>query len=286
MSVEIRLPLSPVAEPNFLGGAPPPVDLPDAFKGENAEGTGELASRMEPRSTPTPTTLTDPSDSGTPTSEMPSNVITPIQVPPAEAPGCALTGPATTDTSTTLSPDYERGWGAGALAHADPLYAGATGAIDTGYGRYLCEQVEDDATKDESAEDEDAVMALLSLQRNPSVVDLHRVTSTTELSRAASTADLSGGTASPRREGVGDKRWRSASPLDFAAPSRGSPVPKPGADGESRYFCRHPGCGKGYASTDAVRKHCRQRHLEWLRRLGHGCPALYCRWGDASAGER
>ena len=30
-----------------------------------------------------------------------------------------------------------------------------------------------------------------------------------------------------------------------------------------------------------VRKHCRQRHLEWLRRLGHGCPALYCRWEGA-----
>lgn len=48
-------------------------------------------------------------------------------------------------------------------------------------------------------------------------------------------------------------------------------------DGEVRFFCKHPGCGKGYASTDAVRKHCRQRHLEWLRRLGHGTPHLYMR---------
>ena len=47
-----------------------------------------------------------------------------------------------------------------------------------------------------------------------------------------------------------------------------------------RFYCRYPRCGKGYASTDAVRKHCRQRHLEWLRRLGHGCPALYCRWEE------
>ena len=49
-------------------------------------------------------------------------------------------------------------------------------------------------------------------------------------------------------------------------------------EGAARFYCRFPKCGKGYASTDAVRKHCRQRHLEWLRRLGHGCPALYCRW--------
>ena len=55
-------------------------------------------------------------------------------------------------------------------------------------------------------------------------------------------------------------------------------IPKP--DGDAKFLCKFPGCGKGYASTDAVRKHCRQRHLEWLRRLGHGCPALYCHWGD------
>lgn len=42
------------------------------------------------------------------------------------------------------------------------------------------------------------------------------------------------------------------------------------------YVCRFAGCGKSYASTDAVRKHCRQRHLEWLRALGHGTPELYC----------
>mmetsp|Transcript_18028 Transcript_18028/g.38722 ORF Transcript_18028/g.38722 Transcript_18028/m.38722 type:complete len:222 (-) Transcript_18028:179-844(-) len=50
------------------------------------------------------------------------------------------------------------------------------------------------------------------------------------------------------------------------------------SDNAIRFYCRFPGCGRGYASTDAVRKHCRQRHLEWLRRLGHGTPALYCQW--------
>jgi len=94
-------------------------------------------------------------------------------------------------------------------------------------------------------EDEDAVMVLLSLQRVASQNRLDRLD-----------APLS----------AGSKR-RAESPPDDS-------------DGKSHYFCRFPGCGKGYASTDAVRKHCRQRHLEWLRQLGHGCPALYCRWGD------
>ena len=40
---------------------------------------------------------------------------------------------------------------------------------------------------------------------------------------------------------------------------------KQGKEGGARFYCRFPKCGKGYASTDAVRKHCRQRHLEWLR---------------------
>ncbi|KAL3917319.1 MAG: hypothetical protein SGPRY_006452, partial [Prymnesium sp.] len=45
----------------------------------------------------------------------------------------------------------------------------------------------------------------------------------------------------------------------------------------SRYFCRYPGCKKVYATTDGVRKHCRQQHKQWLKRLGPGCPDLYCR---------
>jgi len=33
------------------------------------------------------------------------------------------------------------------------------------------------------------------------------------------------------------------------------------------YFCRFPGCNKGYASTDGVRKHCRKHHADWLADL-------------------
>ena len=35
----------------------------------------------------------------------------------------------------------------------------------------------------------------------------------------------------------------------------------------SRFVCKHPGCEREYASRDAVRKHCRLRHLAWLRSL-------------------
>ena len=38
-------------------------------------------------------------------------------------------------------------------------------------------------------------------------------------------------------------------------------------DGSQRFVCKHPGCNREYASRDAVRKHCRLRHLQWLRGL-------------------
>ena len=72
------------------------------------------------------------------------------------------------------------------------------------------------------------------------------------------------------------RKRKAASCQDGEEVERPPPMPK--VDGEPRFFCKHPGCGKGYASTDAVRKHCRQRHLEWLRALGHGAPSLYCSW--------
>jgi len=73
------------------------------------------------------------------------------------------------------------------------------------------------------------------------------------------------------------------SPKRMRAPKDGAPPP-----GTSRFRCKYPGCRKLYASTDAVRKHCRKRHLEWLRQIdrysaherGMPKPALYCVWGD------
>ena len=100
---------------------------------------------------------------------------------------------------------------------------------------------------------ESAIMALLALQREPSPP------------------------ADPSRDSSPERRRRPASPGGLTL-SRQSSICKP--DTASRFYCKFPKCGKAYASTDAVRKHCRQRHLDWLRRLGHGCPALDCRWED------
>merc|ERR1719378_472824 len=36
-------------------------------------------------------------------------------------------------------------------------------------------------------------------------------------------------------------------------------------DGQLR--CAYPGCARMYASRDAVRKHCRLQHHQWLKRL-------------------
>jgi len=47
-----------------------------------------------------------------------------------------------------------------------------------------------------------------------------------------------------------------------ALPCAGAPPP-----GTCRFQCKYPNCLKMYSSTDAVRKHCRKRHLEWLRKL-------------------
>lgn len=50
------------------------------------------------------------------------------------------------------------------------------------------------------------------------------------------------------------------------------------ADRASQFTCKHPGCGKLYGCPDAVRKHCRKAHFEWLRSLGPVGPAGYCIW--------
>jgi len=116
------------------------------------------------------------------------------------------------------------------------------------------------------AEDTDAIQALLGLSAwsEPSPSDPPSV-------RTTGSSD------------TGSSRTASPPPLAQSAPQKAlsqlqSAIGK--HDPTIKFYCRFPRCGKGYASTDAVRKHCRQRHLEWLRRLGHGCPALYCRWEE------
>ena len=84
-------------------------------------------------------------------------------------------------------------------------------------------------------------------------------------------------TASPAANGS-----RLSSRAASRAPPSASPVEE---SGRCRYFCRYPGCTKIYATTDGVRKHCRQQHNQWLKRLGPGCPDLYCRREGEGEGE-
>ena len=68
---------------------------------------------------------------------------------------------------------------------------------------------------------------------------------------------------------------RRASPASHTS----NPLKRRGvADRASQFTCRHPGCGKSYGCPDAVRKHCRKQHADWLKGLGHVGPAGYCSW--------
>ena len=67
---------------------------------------------------------------------------------------------------------------------------------------------------------------------------------------------------------------RDFSPREAIVPQKRRGV----ADRASHFFCKHPGCHKAYGCPDAVRKHCRKKHYEWLRRLDNAGPAGYCRW--------
>ena len=50
------------------------------------------------------------------------------------------------------------------------------------------------------------------------------------------------------------------------------------ADLATQFVCRHPGCGKAYGCPDAVRKHCRKEHSDWLRQRPNLGPEGYCSW--------
>ena len=73
-----------------------------------------------------------------------------------------------------------------------------------------------------------------------------------------------------RHKVASTSRPSSANGPDSSSSSRST---SPGVPGRS-YRCK--ACGREYASTDAVRKHARQNHTEWLREMGQGSPLLYC----------
>ena len=80
--------------------------------------------------------------------------------------------------------------------------------------------------------------------------------------------------APPDSPAVGPLRKTEA-----AAPGSAPQKRRGVADRASHFYCKHPDCGKSYGCPDAVRKHCRKKHPEWLRRLGASTgPAGYCRW--------
>ena len=35
----------------------------------------------------------------------------------------------------------------------------------------------------------------------------------------------------------------------------------------TQFYCKGPSCDKVYSTTDAVRRHCKKEHAEWLRSL-------------------
>uniref|UniRef100_A0A7S2G9M3 C2H2-type domain-containing protein n=1 Tax=Haptolina brevifila TaxID=156173 RepID=A0A7S2G9M3_9EUKA len=245
---EPRQPLSPVSEPNLLAGADPlPVlDLgPELLKGENLGAPLQperprtlLHAQTSAADVPEPPILTD--------AALSKGTITPLQ--PVADPGLKVRVDAGTESPCPQSDDASWEQTSPPLTGEPGMWADDADSDDTRPGDGHAAAA---GTVEDEAEDEDAVMVLLSL---------HRVPSQDQVSLPPPS--------------VGMKRGRAQSP-----PDDDDSGPRL-LEGDSRYFCRYPGCGKGYASTDAVRKHCRQRHLEWLRRLGHGCPQLYCRWGD------
>ena len=96
---------------------------------------------------------------------------------------------------------------------------------------------------------EEAVFALLALQgRLPSPA-----TSTSALSLPPTASPVvSFGAPPPPTHVTGSKR-RADHAFGLSAPrARASPVPRPEACGDFKYICKYDGCGKSYASTDAV----------------------------------
>lgn len=248
----LRYPLSPVQEPNQPAeAAAQEASLPDMMKGENLDATEAAHEREEPpRLQMSPTgdeSVTEPARLA-----RLSVVVTPDGQGVREASPPAAGDETTTSAATTPLEASEASWEGGAPPIADNDAGHGVDGLGRSPAHALSQRV-GESTSGEESEQEDAVQALLALQRVPSAEPTH----------------------CPQVLLTGTKRRADTPPL--ADNSRHSPMPR--GDAEPRFFCKFPRCGKGYASTDAVRKHCRQRHLEWLRRLGHGCPALYCRWG-------
>jgi len=251
MDEDGRDPLSPMQDNVLAGREPPPaisVELPAAFKGENIEADSSLAPSRAGSAVPT-------EESRSPLTRLPENSSSGNgggRPPSAELfyKGEALDAELEEETTT------EGGSRSESPPCAPPCLEEMEAEPLEDAEAPEAEEVTDAAALEvsEDKDAENAIFALLALQREPS---------------PQADFDSRGSSPEPQR-----RRPLSPNLVKQSAIQKGS------AAEASRYFCKFPRCGKAYASTDAVRKHCRQRHLDWLRRLGHGCPALYCRWED------
>ena len=80
--------------------------------------------------------------------------------------------------------------------------------------------------------------------------------------------------AAPDSPAVGSLREMEAAAPD-SVPQK--PWGRGVADRASHFFCKHPECDKSYSCPDAVRRHCRKKHPEWLGRQPVDCgPSAYC----------
>ena len=268
-----RSPLEPVKDNILLvAGEPPPLELPDPLKGPQAieDEPEELMQEAEPDDDETSAetlSLSLPSCSSSSAGTVLAASDEALVHMPRSQPLAMPMKRDSTDMQTERS-DFGLSSSAPAFASSAPAFAVSHPASLT------VKRNEDDGAAS-------AIQALLALQRDDSPGRAPQRSWSTlsdgemSLGRVLSdsrTACLDACPASPALSAQSLDE-RPAWPASLVGGSK-----QGGKDGAARFYCRFPKCGKGYASTDAVRKHCRQRHLEWLRRLGHGCPALYCRW--------
>ena len=150
-------------------------------------------------------------------------------------------------TLSKLSLDYQPPFAGTSLLRGSPRDSGETAEAEGTLAMLMADMQK---VKEEAAQESPAETAADAAIR--SLLDL----------RQGSVAGLP---SAPRSE-------RRHSPSSGALKRRGV------ADRATQFTCRHLGCGKAYGCPDAVRKHCRKAHQDWLRSLGHVGPADYCSW--------
>uniref|UniRef100_A0A7S3AV69 C2H2-type domain-containing protein n=1 Tax=Haptolina ericina TaxID=156174 RepID=A0A7S3AV69_9EUKA len=256
MNEDARFPLSPMQDNILVGSEPPPpsLELPAALKGENLEAdTSSVPSRagstVPTEESRSPRTLVEEVSSSTGGGRPPSAEL-------------FFQGEEALETTVGDAEAGEEEWEELPSRSDSPPPGLDVIEADALLGDEASVKLEFNAPFEVAVVDKDAesaIHALLALQREPSP--------TTPRSRGSSPEPFARRPLSPNPPLR--QSWKGSSAIQKYVGTEAS-----------RFFCKFPRCGKAYASTDAVRKHCRQRHLDWLRRLGHGCPALYCRWED------